>query len=369
MPLSEQQAVLSKPRDLDSREGGAASDIRGQLLKGVPIRARRLTANGIATSVLEAGSGPSLLLLHGGIECGGVYWAPVISRLADSYRVVVPDVPGLGESAPAATLDAAAFADWFSALLRLTCTDKPTLVAHSLLGTFAARFAAQHGHLLSGLLIYGAPGVGPYRMPLELLVTAIRFDLWPSERNSERFERLAFLDLDRARRQDAEWFKAFSTYTLSCAIVPHVKRTMRQLIRTGTKQVPDTELRRIEVPTALLWGDTIDSFRSALAESASARLEWPLQVIDDARHVPNLEQQTHSWQRCTARCQALTRKNEEAMITQEMDQTREAWKTSRRLRTSSSRRRTSLVVANEALRACEGGPRERFLESRRAAEA
>ena len=240
--------------------------------------------------MLEAGSGPSLVLLHGGIECGGVYWAPVISRLADSYRVVVPDVPGVGESAPAATLDAAAFADWFSTLLRLTCNDKPTLVAHSLLGTFAARFASQHGHLLSGLFICGAPGVGPYRMPLELLVTAIRFDLWPSGRNNERFERLAFLDLDRARRQDEEWFTAFSAYALSCAIVRHVKRTMRQLIRIGTKQVPDTELRRIEVPTALLWGRHDRFVPLRLAESPSARLGWPLHVIDDAGHVPHLEQ-------------------------------------------------------------------------------
>jgi len=288
--MSEQQVVLSRPRDLDSREGRAASGIRSELLKSVPIRARHLNINGIATSVLEAGSGPSLVLLHGGIGCGGVYWAPVISRLADSYRVVVPDVPGLGESAPAATLDAAAFADWFSALLRLTCNDRPTLVAHSLLGTFATRFASQHGHLLSGLFIYGAPGVGPYRMPLGLMMTAIRFDLWPSERNSERFERLAFLDLDRARRQDAEWFKAFSAYALSCAIVPHVKRTMRQLIRIGTKQVPDAELRRIEVPTALLWGRHDRFVPLRLAESASARLGWPLHVIDDAGHVPHLEQ-------------------------------------------------------------------------------
>jgi len=293
--MSEQQAVLSEACDVDQREGGAASDIRSellrsQLLKGVPIRARHLNVDGIATSVLEAGSGPPLLLLHGGIECGGVYWAPVISRLADSYRVVVPDVPGLGESAPVATLDAAAFADWFSALLRLTCNEKPTLVAHSLLGTFAARFAAQHGQLLSGLFIYGAPGVGPYRMPLALLVTAIRFDLRPSERNNERFERLAFLDLDRARRQDTEWFKGFSAYALSRAIVPHVKRAMRQLIKIGTKQVPDTELRRIEVPTALLWGRHDRFVPLRLAEGASARLGWPLHVIDDAGHVPHLEQ-------------------------------------------------------------------------------
>jgi len=288
--MSEQQAVLNKPRHVHQREGRAASDVRGQLLKGIPVQTRCLDVNGIATSVLEAGSGPPLVLLHGGIECGGVYWAPVISRLADGYRVVVPDVPGLGESPPVATLDAAAFADWFSELLRLTCDEEPMLVAHSLLGTFAARFAAQHGHLLSGLFIYGAPGVGPYRMPLGLLVTAILFDLRPSERNNERFERRAFLDLDRARRQDAEWFKAFSAYALSCAIVPHVKRTMRQLIKIGTKQVPDTELRRIEVPTALLWGRHDRFVPLRLAEGASARLGWPLHVIDDAGHVPHLEQ-------------------------------------------------------------------------------
>lgn len=59
---------------------------------------------GVATSVLQAGQGPPLLL-HGGIECGGPYWAPVVSRLAERHLVVVPDVPGLGESEPVERLD------------------------------------------------------------------------------------------------------------------------------------------------------------------------------------------------------------------------------------------------------------------------
>ena len=60
----------------------------------------------------------------------------------------------------------------------------------------------------------------------------------------------AFLDLDRTLGLDAEWFRAFRGYALSRANVPHVKRTMRQLIRSGT---------------------------------------WPLHVIDDAGHVPHIE--------------------------------------------------------------------------------
>jgi 2-hydroxymuconate-semialdehyde hydrolase len=264
-------------------------DARERLLAGLPVTERRLRLAGVSTAVLEGGEGPPLVLLHGGIECGGAYWAPVISRLAESYRLVVPDVPGLGESDPVARLDVGTCGDWFAELVELTCREKPTLIAHSLLGTLAARFAAEHGDLLEGLVIYAAPGVGSYRMPLGFRVVAIRYGLRPTERNNERFERWAFFDLDRTRLRDPEWFAAFDAYALTRAVVPHVKRTMRQLIKTCTKQVPDAQLRRIEVPTALLWGRHDRMTPLGLAETASARLGWPLHVIDDAGHVPHIE--------------------------------------------------------------------------------
>jgi pimeloyl-ACP methyl ester carboxylesterase len=64
-----------------------------------------------------------------------------------------------------------------------------------------------------------------------------------------------------------------AAYTRSRAVVPHVKRTMRQLVAGGTKQVSDAELRRVDV-----------------AQAAAARLGWPLQVIDETGHVPHIEQ-------------------------------------------------------------------------------
>ena len=75
------------------------ADARNRMLAGLPVTARTLDIDGIATSVLEGGDGPPLVLLHGGIECGGAMWAPVLTRLMEHHRVVVPDVPGLGESA------------------------------------------------------------------------------------------------------------------------------------------------------------------------------------------------------------------------------------------------------------------------------
>jgi pimeloyl-ACP methyl ester carboxylesterase len=265
-------------------------EARARLLRDLPVQERRLDVNGKATVVLEGGDGPPVVLLHGGIECGGAYWAPVISRLARDHHLVVPDVPGLGESDPVARLDTTAFTDWLDALLRLTCEQPPTLIAHSLLGTMAARFASRHGQLLHRLVIYGAPGIGRYRMPIGLRAVAIRFALRPSEANAERFERWAFADLDRVRGRDPDWLDAFTTYLRSRAVVPQVKQTMRQLLSSCTKQIPDAELRRIEVPTALLWGAKDRFVPLGLAEAASARLGWPLQAIDDAGHVPHIEQ-------------------------------------------------------------------------------
>ena len=96
-----------------------------RMLAGLPVTERRLELAGTATAVVEAGDGPPLVLLHGGIECGGPIWAPVVARLAERHRVVVPDLPGLGESEPVDRLDPATFAAWFSALLRMTCDQPP----------------------------------------------------------------------------------------------------------------------------------------------------------------------------------------------------------------------------------------------------
>jgi pimeloyl-ACP methyl ester carboxylesterase len=273
-------------------EDGAATSIvmRRQMLQDVDLRGRRLDVDGLMTSVLDGGEGPALVLVHGGIECGGVMWTPVVAGLAEHHRVVIADVPGLGESVPAARLDQARFDAWFAELLRLTCPHAPTVVAHSLLGTLAARFAAAHGDLLGRLVVYAAPGVGPYRMPPRLRRIAVRFAVRPTERNSERFERFALLDRDATRSRDAVWYDAFSGYSLARARTRDVRATMRRLIRAGTTAVADDELRSIAVPVDLLWGRHDRMVPLPLGEEASSRLGWPLHIIEGAAHAPHIEQ-------------------------------------------------------------------------------
>jgi len=58
-----------------------------------------VTVDGTRIHYLEAGEGPPVVLLHGGIiDAATVSWPPVIDRLASDYRVLAPDLLGYGES-------------------------------------------------------------------------------------------------------------------------------------------------------------------------------------------------------------------------------------------------------------------------------
>jgi 2-hydroxymuconate-semialdehyde hydrolase len=271
--LAASNQAPSTPRPLDSA--------RARLLQGWAGEPEMVRLNGTMTSLLSVGTGPPLILLHGGIECGGAYWAPVAARLAERFQVLVPDVPGLGESEPFAELNLPAFACWFDELLRATGAHRPALVAHSLLGSLAARYAVQHGERLGRLVLYGAPGIGPYHLPIKLLIAAIRFELRPTARNNERFECFALLDRDHTRLRDPEWLDAFSSYGLSCALRPHTKRTMKQLIRLGTKQISDEELQQI-APTVTLRARPHGRARLGHARTRALRLA----ALDGPRSSP-----------------------------------------------------------------------------------
>ena len=83
---------------------------RDRLLAGVPVSPRRLEPAGVPTFVLEGGAGPPVVLLHGPAG-NAAHWARVLPELARTHRVIVPDLPGHGESAAADPARAIAWLD------------------------------------------------------------------------------------------------------------------------------------------------------------------------------------------------------------------------------------------------------------------
>jgi pimeloyl-ACP methyl ester carboxylesterase len=185
------------------------------------------------------------------VESGGAYWARLLPSIAH-HRVVVPDAPGFGMSAPLARLDAGTFADWLDALLDATCSGRPTLVGHSMLGSLAARYAVEKGDRLQRLVLTGVPAIDPYRMPPGLAFAGIRSALWPSAANFDRFAAWPFHDGARTAALDPGWFAAFAAYRLSCGQVPHVRRAMRQAVGARWVRIPDADPVRPAPPDELL---------------------------------------------------------------------------------------------------------------------
>src|SRR5512142_133461 len=65
---------------------------------GVSVQSRFVSLTNIGkVHVLEAGSGPPVLILHGGAGIGAEH-IPLLAQLSKRYRVILPDRPGHGLS-------------------------------------------------------------------------------------------------------------------------------------------------------------------------------------------------------------------------------------------------------------------------------
>src|SRR5258708_39409664 len=72
---------------------------------GPGFSVRQVAVDGAVISVTVGGKGPPVLLLHGYAETSRM-WRPLAARLAPSFTVIAPDLPGIGDSSiPASGID------------------------------------------------------------------------------------------------------------------------------------------------------------------------------------------------------------------------------------------------------------------------
>jgi pimeloyl-ACP methyl ester carboxylesterase len=252
---------------------------------GEEVNERRLDLDlaGVSTAVLEGGDGPPVVLLHGQGGWAGM-WLPVAADLVRTHRVIAPDLPGLGASTvPEGPPDAARVLAWLGALTERTCPEPPVIVGGSLGASIAARFAIAHPDRLSRLVLVDAGSLARFRPAPGVLVALVRFLARPTERTQQGFLRQVAVDPARARALLGPDARA---YGLELARTPSVRAANRRLLRElGTRAIPAEQLAGIAVPTTLVWGRQDRVMRLRIAEEASARYGWPLEVIEDAGHL------------------------------------------------------------------------------------
>ena len=282
---------MNNQQNKHTTDSRSKNTLREQLLDGLQVSDRKSEFAGVRTAYLEGEEGPEIVLLHGPGE-SMFWWMNVIPELVKTHRVIVPDLPGHGESGITDhTPDNEQVMKWLGDLIRDTCSAAPVLTGHALGGAVAARFAVQHGERLQSLVLVDSLGLARFRPAPLFAFRMIRFMISPNEKTYSRFLPECMYDVDHLRRLMGEKWEPFLAYNLKNAQNPDKKVALKTLMKTiGVPVIPEEELAKITVPVSLIWGRHDRANKLKIAEAASKKFGWPLQVIENSGDDPKLEQ-------------------------------------------------------------------------------
>lgn len=112
-----------------------------------------MTALPVTLATRDVGSGAPLLLLHA-FPLSGAMWQPQIDALASDYRLLVPDLPGFGDTPlPDVPYTLDDLADTLAALLDEKGLEQVTLAGLSMGGYIAFSMLRYHPQRISALIL------------------------------------------------------------------------------------------------------------------------------------------------------------------------------------------------------------------------
>jgi pimeloyl-ACP methyl ester carboxylesterase len=205
----------------------------------MPERETTIDVNGLSIHYAEHGSGPPLLLLHGGLSTGAS-WAPTIPFLAEHYRVIVPDSRGHGRTSnPGDSLNYREMAGDMLALGRALELSRPAIVGWSDGGQIALEIGIIEPSFASALVACGVLYTFSehYLSEARGYLCADEFDEAQPDAFAERFPN----DAEHMRRQHA-----------TAADPEHWQVVMRQVARLWLTPFGLTEERMASIVTPTL---------------------------------------------------------------------------------------------------------------------
>jgi 2-hydroxy-6-oxonona-2,4-dienedioate hydrolase len=224
---------------------------------------------------------PALVLVHGGLAGAEMHWSSVWDRLGERYRVIAPDLPGVGWVEPPGLPTVAAYAGWLVALLDALGVERAWWVGNSFGASVAASVAGRFPDRARGLAM-----VNGFPMPAT--------PPWLARFSTGRFARLVMGAIVRSIYREASLRRAFAdlsnlpaslTAAMSTwpAIIP---RYVEILIAGDGPPAP-------RVPPLLIFGaaDRLPGTQRRNAEALAKRLPGAeLVLIEGAGHFPQIEQ-------------------------------------------------------------------------------
>jgi pimeloyl-ACP methyl ester carboxylesterase len=257
-----------------------------------------ITLHGHTYSYRMAGSGPTIVLLHG-VTCSSATWEEIIPALAKHYTVIAPDLLGHGQSAkPTTEYSPGAYAALVRDLLVGLELTRVTLVGHSLGGGIAMQFGYLFPEMVERLVLVSAGGLGrEVHGLLRMAVmpgasTALR---WLASSSLRKVADKGATLLGRAGLRASvdlrEMWRGFGTFADADARAAFF-HTMRTSCDFGGQRATATNRLYLasHMPTLIVWGQNDRIIPVAHAQAAHEGIEGSrLEVFSEAGHFPYLD--------------------------------------------------------------------------------
>lgn len=244
---------------------------------------------------LEGGKGQTIVLLHG-FGANKDNWTPFAKHLTDDYRVVIPDLPGFGESSkiPTARYDAESELkriDRFAEVLQL---ERFHLAGNSMGGMLAAMYGAAYPQKVSTLALMAPAGVGsPNPSEVVLLIKNGQNPLLIA--TADDFDRLVSLCYVEppyipARLKTALAAEVVAQTAFNTKIWGDMQWSPTKETASAVENVLLPYLPRIQAPVLIIWGDS-DRILDVGGVSALQRhlKDHRTVIMEKTGHVPMLE--------------------------------------------------------------------------------
>lgn len=231
---------------------------------------------------VEAGSGPTVILLHG-LGGSSQVWQLNIAALAEKYHVVVPDQIGFGKSdKPLVNYRIRTYVDFLDQFCKQLRIERASLVGNSMGGWIAAAFTAAFPDRVDKLLLVDAAG---YKPPKDL-DTRTFYGLNPTTREGMKvlvakvFYNKLFLTDAAIDQSIAVRLAAGDGYTIN---------SITESIIRGEDFLDDA-VKTIKRPTLLIWGRQDGLVPLAEGEHFNRDIAGSkLVVFDQCGHMPQIE--------------------------------------------------------------------------------
>ena len=231
---------------------------------------------------VEAGSGPTVILLHG---LGGStqVWQFNIGALAEKYHVVVPDQIGFGKSdKPLVNYRIRTYVDFLDQFCRQLKIERATLIGNSMGGWVAAMFTASFPDRVDKLVLVDAAG---YRPPKDFDMRTL-FGLNPTSREGMKVL-VGKVFYNKAFQTDAAVDMAFAA-RLAAGDGYTINSLTESIIRG--EDFLDDIAKTIKRPTLIVWGRQDGLVALAEGERFNKDIAGSkMIVIEECGHVPNAE--------------------------------------------------------------------------------